>query len=587
MPRMGLRLAASAVVLAALLTFVVERALPEEPRWPSSIPFEGGAHVVNGVMTPLYPAVGALLAGSDPDRAGAWCSGTLIGCRSFLTAAHCVCPESGKACQGKGAADPTDYLVFFQHAGFHRVASIEVHPDYVFPTADVAVVTLAASVTGILPLPLNTAAPPEEGERGVIVGFGRSGGHRLDYGLKRSGAVTITRPGGGASGLIWWFFRNPTGRPGESSNTCNGDSGGPLLLPSSDGLVVAGITSGGHAPDCLSDDSSFDTDVSSYAEWVLSRIASSDTSCLHMPHVGDAATVTISTDGELDELHPYRQHDISVPPGTAVLRIGFNAIGDGESDFNIYARPKNANPGAPPACRLEGPGQYGFCELPAPVPGPWEVRVERGTGAGPYQVTVTAFAAGDTIREESPCGGPCAPDDPWLQDACPRGTGRNSVLCPYEQPAVCPLAPDPRCATSAPQARASLGWLERGGQPVLSWRWTGSARPGQVRLDPSANQLYLFCMYAERGVNRDLLLALAIPGGSEWKRSPRGFRYLAVRSGGNAVTHARLRGGRHGRARIAIETSDVATVLPLSAAHQTREVTVQFHHSVGCLETRH
>jgi hypothetical protein len=586
---MGLRLAACVVVPAALLTFLgVERALPAEPGSPLSPSFEGGAHVVNGVMTPLYPAVGVLLAGSDPDRAGAWCTGTLIGCRTFLTAAHCVCPENGKACQSESAADPADYLVFFQHAGFHRLASIEVHPDYVFPTADLAVITLAAPVTGVAPLPINTAGAPEEGERGIIVGFGRSGGDRFDYGLKRSGAVSITRPSGGASGLIWWFFKAPMGEPGSSSNTCNGDSGGPLLLPSSDGLVVAGVTSGGHAPDCLVDDSSFDIDVSSYAEWISSRIAPAidGSPCGGLQPVGEAQTAAFSVAGELNELHPLEQHEVSVPMGSTILRIGLNAIGDGESDFNLHARPKAADPVAAAACRLDGPGQYGFCELSAPVAGPWEVHVERVAGAGPYQVTVTTFATGNPVGEESPCGGggPCTPDDPWFQDACPETAGRNSVLCPYQRPPTCPTVPDPRCMISPAQARTSLAWRQRGDGGTLTWRWSGRA-PGNTRFDPTADGAYFLCVY-EQGVDWHLLLDAAIPTGAGWRGPPRGFKYHRGQTGGG-VTRARLRSGRHGRAGILIEMSDVRVGEPLALDEQSGGITVQFHHDAGCWESRH
>ena len=54
----------------------------------------GARRIVNGFPSRSHPAVGALLAGSDPHNAQAWCTGTLVGCDKFLTAAHCVADNS-------------------------------------------------------------------------------------------------------------------------------------------------------------------------------------------------------------------------------------------------------------------------------------------------------------------------------------------------------------------------------------------------------------------------------------------------------------------------------------------------------------
>src|SRR5262245_9633061 len=111
-----------------------------------------GVHesIVYGSLSAQYPAAGALLVGDDPTKAVSMCSGVLIGCQTFLTAAHCVCTGDGAGCQGSGAPKASGSLVFFQNAGFFRVASIVVHPDYHFPWAgDLAVLRLATPVTGI------------------------------------------------------------------------------------------------------------------------------------------------------------------------------------------------------------------------------------------------------------------------------------------------------------------------------------------------------------------------------------------------------------------------------------------------------
>ena len=189
--------------------------------------------VVNGLYTSEYPTVGALLKGADADAAGAWCTGTMIGCSTFLTAAHCVCDGLGTQCQpgDPGAPDPAGYFVFLQHAGLFAVDSIAVRTDFDFPTGDVAVVTLSAPVTGIRPTPLQRSGAPAFGTAGAIVGFGRSGDGNDDYLLKRVGAVATAdcAPDSNTT-LVCWNYQDPVGPPGADSNTCNGDSGGPLFV---------------------------------------------------------------------------------------------------------------------------------------------------------------------------------------------------------------------------------------------------------------------------------------------------------------------------------------------------------------------
>jgi hypothetical protein len=116
-----------AVSAAALLEFGAGPALSQpQPR------------IVNGIHTQQLPTTGALLV-SFGDQLGAICSGTLIGCDAFLTAAHCVCPGD-TAC----TPSPLPYRVFLQHGGIFHVSNIVVHPSFLFGEHnDVAVVTLA------------------------------------------------------------------------------------------------------------------------------------------------------------------------------------------------------------------------------------------------------------------------------------------------------------------------------------------------------------------------------------------------------------------------------------------------------------
>lgn len=344
-------------------------------------------YIVNGVETQDFPTTAAMLVGSSADTASLICSATLIGCQTVLTAAHCV--------QDFPASET---FVYLQHSGIHPVSQITAHPDYSFPVGDVAVLKLAAPVEGIAPTPINDVQPVAVGTQGVIAGFGRTGGFfGSDYGLKRYGSVVTDSCVIGISNdtSVCWSFLSPLGEPGEDSNTCNGDSGGPLFVDFPEGRVLAGVTSGGTSLTCNPTDNSVDANVFYYADWIKSAGGSDvgETSCGDLPVVGDDGVVVTAVSGSLSASLTSAQHTVSVGEGAQVLRVTMNAIDDGLSDYNLYVRA-----GAPPTwqdadCAATGAGQYGACELFNPAPGDWYVLIVRDSGSGDYQLTATEFGS--------------------------------------------------------------------------------------------------------------------------------------------------------------------------------------------------
>src|SRR5262245_9589710 len=142
----------------------------------------GARRIVNGLPSRSHPAVGALLKGNMPQTASVVCTGTLVGCDKFLTAAHGIDKDPS----------PTSYLVFFQELGFLEVKDIRWEKEkYRFPYFDLAMLTLAKPVEGIAPMPINMSVQPLRNSIATIVGFGRTGGRKYDYGLKREGSVKI------------------------------------------------------------------------------------------------------------------------------------------------------------------------------------------------------------------------------------------------------------------------------------------------------------------------------------------------------------------------------------------------------------
>lgn len=380
--------------------------------------------IVNGVLTSDFPSTGALLLGDKVENASLGCSASLIGCRTVLTAAHCVCDFDGSLCNGILPPDPASYHVFLQHGGIYGVDSIAVHPDYSFPVADVAVLRLSTPVEGIEPAAINAFSTVPFGSSGTIVGFGRSGGFEYDYGLKRTGAVVTSpcAPLVSDETSVCWAFDDDIGPPGSDSNTCHGDSGGPLFVTLGGDPRVAGITSGGTSFSCLTGDRSYDTNVFTYTDYVAAQAAGDlgGPACGCLAAAGSTDAPVFAASGQVNQIATDGRHVLTVPAGTARLRIAMNA--EEPNDFDLFV--KHATPPTASSfdCRQTGSSQYGVCEFDHPAAGDWYMLVRRFSGAGRYQLTATTFAA---AAESESCddANPCTSGD-----ACSDGTCTGAPL---------------------------------------------------------------------------------------------------------------------------------------------------------------
>jgi hypothetical protein len=440
----------ASLVLTALV--VVVSSLP-----PSEDARAERPRIVNGLNSHDFSTTGALLyAGATPineNNADSSCSGTLIGCQTFLTAAHCVEEDF----------DPSHYWVYLQHAGIQTVTSITAHPSYTswgFPGFDVAVLKLGSIVMGIDPTPVNTAESPPFDTRGTIVGFGQTSGDAGDYGIKRVGRVetsdcTGVLPELGNSELVCWHFYNPVGPPGDDSNTCNGDSGGPLFVDIGAGEAVAGVTSGGTGGDCLASDESYDSNVFTYRSFILDELGTdSTTTCGGIPPVGDPGVKVIGSDGSLSSANPSTSFEVPVPANSQALRFTLNGENNGSFDVDFYVK---EGAGASPSdfdCKADGQSNVGACTFISPSGGDWSVRVERASGSGEYQVTTTVFGGdppvcGNNVAElgedcdgtdDRACPGLCQ-----LDCTCPPPDCGNNVV---EQGEECDGTDDSACSGS-------------------------------------------------------------------------------------------------------------------------------------------
>ena len=583
-------------------------------------------YIVNGLPTAQYPTVGALLDGNDFDAASLICSGTLIGCQTFLTAGHCV----------EGDLNPQHYSVFLQHAGFFAVTAVALHPTYHFPVGDVAVLTLATPVTGISPTPIDTTAVPPFGAAATIAGFGRTGGFAFDYGIKRAGAVSTASCTTGISNTtsVCWNFLAPLGPPGTDSSTCNGDSGGPLFVDFGGGNVVAGVTSGGNNADCLPDDVSFDANVFFYRSFIQS-IAGADlgnTTCGSLPQVGAPDGAVQSFAGTVTTATPEGRHSFTVGPGVGLVRVAMNALDDGVADFDLYVKF-----GSPPTttdydCRRNGPGQYAFCEFPAPATGTWHVLVSRWAGAGAYQATVTTFGldCSNPVNDGLPCddrnacttvdhcqagtcvgtpltnGTPCddgngctgpdscqagacsgasAPDDTPCDDGhiCTRGDACHAGACvPGPSPALAckrPFLPGKGILMLKRDPTAST-------RDRLTWRWaSGSATDKSEFGNPVTGTTFGLCLYDDDGSGPTLVLERTVPAGADWVETADGFRYNDRTLANAGLRSIALRANpSDGRASIQVRGQGSGLGMIALPLHQQPQVRMQLVNENGCWE---
>lgn len=185
--------------------------------------------IVNGEMSQSDESVVALVY-----RGQQFCTGTMVGRRTVVTAAHCLPPHIDLPL--------TSIEVFFGNDISDQTGSkIPVVDGIANPSwntnivaGDVGVIAIAHDAP-VEPMPMAYVDVTTAGMLGSdarAVGFGITGVNGTGNGTKRTGQLTIDRYDASSIYL----------RPGPSA-TCNGDSGGALLMLQDGVEVLGGIHS--------------------------------------------------------------------------------------------------------------------------------------------------------------------------------------------------------------------------------------------------------------------------------------------------------------------------------------------------------
>jgi Trypsin len=226
-----------------------------------------GGTPVNAADFPGVVGIQTTFLGTDADGNVGWyiatCTGTVLSPTRVLTAAHCsvyypyghtevIAGRDNLATPGSGFV--ARVASTWTHQGYNLEA--QFNDPNATPIDDVTVLTLKDALPAVYtPVALadQGAADPAGGTEATIVGYGVTNSDADDSGILRAGAVPIETDARCGAADQWLGRFDPNrmmcaGLP-PTTDTCFGDSGGPIFTGTAGSRVQVGITDWG-SEDC-------------------------------------------------------------------------------------------------------------------------------------------------------------------------------------------------------------------------------------------------------------------------------------------------------------------------------------------------
>jgi secreted trypsin-like serine protease len=199
--------------------------------------------IVGGKVTTARPSVGLLLDVTDQAKGSVGiCTGTVVGKRTVLTAAHCLDRAGQKSTftvhDSSGKGTTANVVSRAQAPGYKKLPATGVTREQFYANPDIAIVRLDRELP-VRAIPIATDAPVV-GTFITIVGYGATAAGARDAGKAKRQTTNFIK----AVEDDHISFNQVAGVFGLS---CGGDSGGPALVKAGTGEAVAAVT---HFGDC-------------------------------------------------------------------------------------------------------------------------------------------------------------------------------------------------------------------------------------------------------------------------------------------------------------------------------------------------
>jgi uncharacterized protein (TIGR03382 family) len=214
--------------------------------------------IIGGTLDTGDPSVVMVIALPNDGSGGAICSGSVVSPHVVATAGHCVDPTVlNKALGGKPytllvftGSDNNDPAQYNDTRLFFGVLETAADPGYMIVDAGYSVHDVGALVThsalALTPIPINRHAlnHSDIGTSVHIVGYGRTDASTASSGVRHDAWTKLASVDSEKLSVV--------GLP----STCEGDSGGPTLLPRNGVESIVGVHAYGNSVTC--DHGSFD-----------------------------------------------------------------------------------------------------------------------------------------------------------------------------------------------------------------------------------------------------------------------------------------------------------------------------------------